>query len=232
VPGLFHAVFTRVGGVSPPPFYGLNVAHGLGDDGERVGRNRRILAAVLGGPRLAFCRQVHGTGVHAVDGDLGGPVPEADALMTDRVGVGLVIQVADCQAVLLYDPVHRVVANVHAGWRGGVAGILGATVQAMSARYGTAPPDLLAAVGPSLGRCCAEFVHYRSEIPPAYWPYKDDRHRFDFWAISRDQLLEAGLSGERIQIGGICTRCRTDRFFSYRGEGITGRFAVVVGLKP
>ena len=82
--------------------------------------------------------------------------------------------------------------------------------------------DLIAAIGPSLGPCCAEFVHYRKEIPRSFWPYKNADHHFNFWAISHDQLCEAGVPTEHIFASKLCTRCHADRFFSYRGEGTTG----------
>ena len=139
---------------------------------------------------------------------------------------------ADCQAILLYDPVRRVVANVHSGWRGSVSDIAGKTVAAMENRFGCRGRNLVAAIAPSLGPCCAEFRNYREEIPESFWRYKDGAEHFDFWKISRDQLAAAGLTPDNIHAGGLCTRCRTDLFYSYRGEARqTGRFAAVIGLR-
>jgi len=141
------------------------------------------------------------------------------------------IQVADCQPILLWDPVRQVAANVHSGWRGSVQNIPGLTVAVMQERFNCNAKDMLAAIGPSLGPCCSEFVHYRTEIPQRFWRYKDAADRFDFWAITCDQLQTAGIDPVNIACSGICTRCSTDRFFSYRGEGTTGRFAAVIGLR-
>jgi hypothetical protein len=124
-----------------------------------------------------------------------------------------------------------VVANIHSGWRGSIGNIIGCTLQKMTAAFGTSAGDLVAGIGPSLGPCCAEFVHYRKEIPRSLWSYKNTDHHFNFWAISHDQLCEAGVSTEHIFASKLCTRCHTDRFFSYRGEGTTGRFAAVIGLR-
>jgi YfiH family protein len=132
---------------------------------------------------------------------------------------------------MVYDPVRRVVANIHSGWRGSIGNIIGRTLQEMTAAFGTAAGDVVAGIGPSLGPCCAEFVHYRKEIPRSFWPYKNADHHFNFWAISHDQLCEAGVPTEHIFASQLCTRCHTDRFFSYRGEGTTGRFAAVIGLR-
>jgi YfiH family protein len=234
-PELQHAVFTRKGGVSGRPFDSLNTSFGVGDDSVAVERNREIVRACFEGANLAYCRQVHGRRVVRVPvatGSAGdGRPPVGDALITDTPGTALVIQVADCQAVLLYDPVTRAAANIHSGWRGSTANIIGRTVAAMNRHFGTNPSDLHAGIGPSLGPCCAEFVNYREEIPRQYWAYKDAADRFDFWALSVDQLRAAGVPAEQIQSDGRCTRCRTDRFFSYRGENTTGRFAVVIGLR-
>jgi len=138
---------------------------------------------------------------------------------------------ADCQSILLYDPIQKVIANVHCGWRGSTKNIAGRTVDVMNKRFGCNRRDLIAGISPSLGPCCAEFVNYRSEIPQKFWRYKSANDHFDFWALSREQLIAAGLLRENIETGGICTKCNTDAFFSYRGEGQTGRFASVIGLK-
>jgi copper oxidase (laccase) domain-containing protein len=90
------------------------------------------------------------------------------------------------------------------------------------------PKNFLACFSPSLGPCCAEFVNYKTELPQEFWPFKDERDNFDFPAISRGQLVNAGLKDDNIEFSGICTRC-SDEFFSYR-RGDTGRFAVIAGL--
>lgn len=237
---LRHGVFTRQGGVSEPPYASLNISHGLGDNDRNVTDNRRLLLQSIGGDAIAFLRQVHGGRVIIVDdfngalaGDVNGEprAPRADAMISSCLGLTLGIQVADCQPILLFDPVMRIVANIHAGWRGSVADIAGQTVAAMAASYGCRTENMLAGIGPSLGPCCAEFKHYRSELPEKFWHYKDSKDRFDFWQISMDQLCDAGLLRKHIEIGGLCTRCNTDRFFSYRGEKQTGRCAAVIGLK-
>lgn len=233
-PGVDHAVFTRHGGVSRPPYRSLNVGRGVGDEAAAVEENRSILSRCLNGARTVFLNQVHGTQVVRV-GDDGAPDDAGagcagDAAMTDRPETALVIQTADCQAVLLFDPEQRVVANIHSGWRGSVADVIGKTVAAMVEAYGCRPEGMLAGIGPSLGPCCAEFRNYRSEIPEPLWGYGDHHRHFDFWALSRDQLAAAGVRKGNVETAGICTKCRSDRFFSYRAEGVTGRFAAAIAL--
>ncbi len=142
------------------------------------------------------------------------------------------IKQADCQAVMLVDPRHKALANMHCGWRGNVRGVISEGIKQMRAVYGSDPADLLAAVGPSLGPCCAEFIHYRDELPEEAWKYQVRPFYFDLWQWSRDQLLAAGVKAGNIEIAGICTSCRTDEFYSYRKEKVTGRFGSVIGLLP
>ncbi len=235
---LAHGVFSRKGGVSSGPFDSLNVGFGVGDDADNVERNREVVSKALGDLPLACLRQVHSDKIKVL-GD-GAPletfrnraaVPEGDAFVTDMPGASLVIQTADCQAVLLYDPVSRVAANVHSGWRGSILNIAGKTVDSMKKRFGVDPKNIRAGIGPSLGPCCAEFVNYKNEIPENLWKYKTDGRRFDFWKMTGDQLKSEGVPPENIETSHICTRCRTDFFFSYRKEKVTGRFAAAIGMK-
>lgn len=236
-PALFHAVFTRHGGFSDPPFHHLNISFGLGDDPKTVEKNRERIVQCAGKGTPVYMDQVHGNAVWILKskdaGSFSGAVktPRADAAVTDIPETLLVVQVADCQPVFLYDPVARVIANVHAGWRGSISGIVGRTVRAMVRHFQSRPQNLVAVVGPSLGPCCAEFKNYKTEIPSAFWGYKDTADHFDFWGLTRDQLVLEGLFRENVHISGLCTRCRTNLFFSYRKEKITGRFGAVLGLR-
>ena len=236
-PELRHGVFTRRDGCSVPPFKSLNTSFGVGDDPQHVKRNRLAIQSSLNARQMVFARQVHGVAVLVISNEqdqqqLQRAVspPTVDALVTNLKQWFLTVQVADCQPVLLYDTRRRIVGNVHAGWRGSIHNIIGRTVKAMQDAFHSEPADIIAGIGPSLGRCCAEFRNYRREIPHQLWSYKDEDHHFDFWAISFDQLVAAGVRSENIHLSGICTRCNPELFFSYRGEGVTGRFAAVIGL--
>lgn len=244
-PNLVHGVFTRHGGVSRPPFDSLNAGFGIGDDPAVVTENRNRILSCLGLRRSIFLNQVHGREILVIDGNDpvdptlfwepgcpgSGTFLTADAVVTDMTQTALVIQVADCQAVMLADPERHVIANVHSGWRGSVKNIIGRCVDVMVHRFGCDPKQILAGISPSLGPCCAQFIHYRKEIPEPLWRYKlPDRDYFDFWRLSVDQLQEKGLDLQHITTMGECTRCRPDRFFSYRQAGKTGRFACAIGL--
>lgn len=244
-PGLVHGVFSRAGGYSKGPFSGLNMGLSTGDDAEIVNRNRNRMLSSLDLTRVLFLNQVHGTDIAVIksekdasgavwEGPGAGPYKtfEADAAVTNLKDLGLVIQVADCQAVILYDPQKEVIANVHSGWRGSVADIIGRCINTMVTQFGCTPASIRAGISPSLGPCCAQFINYEQEIPKALWQYKDkNRPYFDFWQISRDQLGTHGVLDENIETMGLCTRCHADMFYSFRANKVTGRFAAVIALK-
>ena len=232
-----HGVFTRRFGNSKGNFQSLNVSFGQGDVPEHVRENRRLIARAIAGEALVFAEQVHGEEIIVVNSQNSAPdmdadraVGQADALVTNVPGKFLAIQLADCQSILLYDPIRQVIANVHCGWRGSIRNIIGKTVDAMHKCFQCSRTDIIGGIGPSLGPCCAEFINYRKEIPGKFWQYKSEGDYFDFWALSRDQLVEAGVLPQNIETGGICTKCNTSTFFSYRAEKQTGRFASVIGI--
>ena len=233
-----HGIFTRHFGSSQGPFDSLNVSFGLGDKAAHVRENRRVIARAMGSHDLIYAQQVHGDQVLILNPDhfVSDEHPESvlgtgDAIVTSASGKFLTIQLADCQSILLYDPNRRVVANIHSGWRSSIKNIAGRTVQVMQKHFKCRPADIVAGIGPSLGPCCSEFVNYRNEIPEIFWQYKTARDHFDFWSISRVQLVDAEIRRENIEVSNVCTCCNKAVFFSYRGEGQTGRFASVIGLK-
>ncbi len=237
VPGLFHAVFTRRGGVSAPPFDSLNAAWDSGDLEEAVRENLSRIKSCAAVKRLVSSVQVHGDELNFIDEKAleklkaRFPIlvgPPADALATKLSSVGLLIKTADCQSILLVDPDSRIIANIHSGWRGSIGNIVGKTVRSLE-RLGLNPARTLAAVSPSLGPCCAEFVNFKREIPEEFWPFRSGPVHFDFWALTRAQLAAAGIGEQNIECAARCTVCEKSEFFSYRGEGKTGRMASVIG---
>ncbi len=261
VSGILHGIFTRNNGKSKGPYRSLNVGFGVGDNDRTVLENRKIISRCINEKNLVFLDQVHGRrivvfakehnsyevfdtadcfeGEHSEildrQTDILGIDSErrfqADAIVTNIHQKFLVIQVADCQSILIYDPVRQVVANVHSGWRGSINNIIGCTLSVMEKSFGCRSRDIIAGIGPSLGPCCAEFVNYEKEIPEVFWKYKKNTNHFDFWSISRDQLCEAGVLVENVDLSRMCTKCDPNRFFSFRGVGTTGRFATLIGLK-
>jgi YfiH family protein len=236
-PTLEHGIFTRHFGHSTGDFQSLNVSLDLDDAADLVRKNRNLISQAIEGQDLVFVKQVHGDQVVVLNDknmdSYRGPqqvLGTGDALVTHLSGKFLTTQLADCQSILLYDPIRHVVANVHAGWRGSIKNIAGRTVEVMEKYFQCDSAHIIAGIGPSLGPCCAEFVNYRKEIPPDFWRYKSADDHFDFWALSRDQLTQAGIRAQNVETSLICTKCNTETFFSYRGEGRTGRFAAVIGI--
>jgi YfiH family protein len=233
----YYGMFNRHGGVSSGLYATRNIGRGVGDQEAAVQANRKKVKEILGIPLLLSAKQVHGTGIYCLKDSLSNDleIKEADGLITDLPGVGLMIQQADCQAVLLFDPVKEVIGAVHCGWRGSVLGILEKAIKAMTENYGTVPADLHAMISPSLGPCCGEFVNYRQELPQAFQQFMVRDNFFDFWQISRHQLVESGMVEERIGTAAICTSC-SDDYYSYRravrqSRGMTGRNCSVIALK-
>lgn len=233
-PEVVHGFFTRQGGMSTGPYDSLNLSFAVGDQADLVTANRRRVQQALGLESLVSATQVHGHRSAVITGNPQAPeeIPEVDLLLNAHPGPGLLIKQADCQAVMLYDPRRRVAANVHCGWRGQVQNLLSQAVHRLQAVFGSRPQDLRAAIGPSLGPCCAEFRNFRREFPPQFWTYQVRPAYFDLWRLSRDQLAAAGLLPAHIDLAALCNRCRAQEFFSYRRDGLTGRQGAVIGLRP
>ncbi|MFC1863444.1 peptidoglycan editing factor PgeF [Thermodesulfobacteriota bacterium] len=230
---LIHSIFTRQGGVSSPPYNYLNTGYNTDDHPGHVSTNLDIIKNNIGAKHLLSMNQVHGRDIFTLRRtDMPNPesMPDADAMVTDIPGLALMVKQADCQAIILYDANYNVLANLHCGWRGNCFNIPGTVVGHMKSQFGSNPSDLKAAISPSLGPCCAEFTTYRDIFPKTFNRFMVKENYFNLWEISRMQLLGAGVMEENIEIANICTKCNTDLFYSYRAEGITGRFATVAML--
>jgi hypothetical protein len=234
---LEHIVFTRLGGVSPPPFASLNVSYDTGDKADCVRENLRRVRVTAGCSSLVYARQTHGTNVAVLaeraqfDAEKPYPLRGKDGLITQLPDLLMMIKVADCQAILLYDPKRRVAGIVHAGWRGSVHNIPAKAVQIMQTQLHCNPRNIFAGVSPSLGPCCAEFRNWRQELPTTFSQFQVEENHFDFWALTQRQLIDTGVKEENIEISRLCTKCHPEVFYSYRGENKTGRFAVAIGIK-
>jgi polyphenol oxidase len=232
-----HAVFTCTNGLSHGGYQGFNLSRSVGDDAKHVNANRDVIGLFMGG-KIIFAHQVHQTQILMINnppGNTKSPLHEedltGDGLVTNSAGSFIAVKLADCQAVMMYDPVKKVAANVHSGWRGSIQNIIGGCIEVMKQQYNTRPENIVAGISPSLGPCCCEFIHYKDEIPKAYWKYKDSRHHFDFWSISRDQLISSGVQPKNIETAHICTKCNSHLFYSYHHSKNSGRFAAVIGIK-
>ncbi|MGW4034037.1 peptidoglycan editing factor PgeF [Streptomyces sp. NPDC004838] len=232
-----HFAFTdRWGGVSAVPYEELNLGGAVGDDPAAVRANRAVAAKELGlePDGVVWMNQVHGKDVAKVDGPWGdGPIPSVDGLVTARRGLALAVLTADCTPVLLADPVAGVVAAAHAGRPGMVAGIVPATVEAMTS-LGASPERIIARTGPAVcGRCYevpAEMRALVAAAEPAAWSVTSwGTPAVDVTAGVHAQLEALGVRDR--QASGVCTLESSDHY-SYRRDRTTGRLAGYVWLAP
>jgi YfiH family protein len=238
LPGAVAGFTTRAGGVSASRWESLNLALHVDDEVRRVLANRDLHARRLGTGWVNFPQQVHGPDVLVVDRDRAGRrritrggAPGVDALVTADPGVPLGVLVADCLPVLFADPVARVAGAAHAGRRGLVAGVLQQTVAAM-VELGAVPGRTAAVIGPAVcGRCYELPVAMRDEVeaaaPGSATLTRAGTPASDLPGGARRVLETLGLAAVR-EVG-ICT-VEDTRFYSYRRDGVTGRFAGVVML--
>jgi YfiH family protein len=189
-------------------------------------------------------KQVHGTDALVVDRALtpSDRFPGGwDALVTDQPGVMVAVRTADCVPILMHDPKRRVVAAVHAGWRGAVAGIVQKTIALMESRFGSAPDQLRISIGPSAGACCYEVdepvLDRLHEACPdsgkVVRSRRSGRAHLDLKLLIREQAWAAGARPESITSVNLCTICHEELFFSYRREGqVIGTMVSAIGLAP
>lgn len=262
IPWLVHGFSTRPGGVSElRDEKVLNLGFAEWDIKENVLENRRRFQSTLGANdfTLIALKQIHSDVVHLFEN----PPAEScrgDASATNRPGLLLSVQTADCVPILLVDPQKRAIAAVHAGWRGTLGRIVAKTIGKMQMQFSSRPTDLLAAIGPSIGGCCYEVgtevaSEFRSQFsnasewfdelrtgdepnplqwlnmaPPGHQP-PPRNVLLDLRKANRSQLLDAGLRSQNIVVSDLCTACRRDLLFSYRKEaGTTGRLMSVIGI--
>jgi len=272
-PWLVHGFSTRPGGVSPlvnRPAVAqekvekvLNLGFAEWDTRENVLENRRRFLSALGTTdhALVTLRQFHSDVVHVLETAPAEPC-RSDTSVTNRPGLLLGVQTADCVPILLVDPRKRVVAAIHAGWRGTLQRIVTKAIGKMQMEFATRPADLLAALGPAIGGCCYEVgaevssaflaqfpnaaewfdelrtgdepnpLQWLSMMPPGH-ELAPKNVFLDLREANCAQLLDAGLSAKNIFVSDLCTACRLDLFFSYRKEdAAAGRLLSVIGIRP
>ncbi len=230
-PGIAHGFATRLGGVSLPPWSSLNTGPGLGDEPANVEENLRRVAGEAGVERVFTVRQVHGRKVIVVGDDSSiesvGAL-QGDALVTCRPNVAVGVRTADCVPILLADPTAPVVAAIHAGWRGLVAGVVQAAVRCMVDGFGASTDRMLAAIGPAIGACCFvigdDVAGRLRAVAPGLVSMRGDRSTAALAEAGRVVLVETGVDEEHVDLLRECTCCEAERYFSHRRDsGVTGR---------
>ncbi len=233
-----RAIFSeRSGGISLAPFNSLNLGHDIGDKSKNVETNIAKLMKMTGfSGRPHQAMQMHGV-EHLICSGIGSPHSrQADILISNEPGTPIAVRTADCLPILMADPVNRIVAAVHAGWRGSAAGVVIRAVEQML-KMGAREEHIHASLGPSISPCCFEVDNNTARIlkesvagAEKAIVYSPEPHP-DLTAINLLQLKEAGVAEDHIESLGICTCCHPGRFYSYRRDhGTTGRHLAVVAL--
>jgi len=264
LPWLIHGFSTKPGGVSNQDADKvLNLGFTEWDSKENVLENRHRFQSALGATdlKLISLKQIHSDVIHLLDAAPAEPC-RGDACATNRPGLLLGVQTADCVPILLVDPKKRAIAAVHAGWRGTLQRIVTKAIGKMQMQYKSNPADLLAAIGPSIGGCCYEVgtevatqflsqfaeapdwfdefrtgdepnpIQWLNMMPPGHQP-PPKNVLLDLRKANRAQLVGAGLRAPNICVTDLCTACRRDLLFSYRKEGPqSGRLLSVIGMRP
>lgn len=224
-------VTTRSGGMSRAPYDSFNLAQHVGDDPQAVMHNRNILKQSLGLPaEPVWLEQVHGVAVveAASPGDR-----RADAAFTDMKNIVCTVMTADCLPVLMCNVAGTKVAAAHAGWRGLHAGVIEATLR----KFNEPAENLLAWLGPAIGPEAFEvgdevrqaFVNDLPESAEAFHPAKPGHWLADMYLLARLRLARVGVLA--VYGGGLCTMSDSQRFYSYRRDGKTGRMASLIWME-
>jgi len=238
---LLHAVTNR--SVKFP--YDFSMALHTGENENEIIENRKQIASFLKSDKnlhFIVANQTHSDNIKIISKretkgweSLEDAIEDCDALITNEKDIVLTILTADCVPVLLYDNEKKVVAAVHAGWKGTKAKIVAKTVLKMREMYGCEPKNIIAAIAPSIGSCCYEVgedvAEHFFDIPDGYIQ-RGEKYMLDLPFINKKQLLDIGLMDENIEMSDVCTACEVDRYFSYRKEqGCSGRFMSMIGMQ-
>lgn len=247
IEGITHFVTTRIGGESEGAYSSFNLSEYTGDDPARVAENRLSLCAEIGipGTNLYVPYQTHSDRIAVLDElflqksaeEKHNALQNVDALITNQIGVCIGVTTADCVPILLYDPINKVVAAVHAGWRGTIAKIASKTVETMVSQFGSQPNDLIAAIGPSIGPDSFEVgEEVAQQFEASGYSHCVLRNRekpnVDLWKTNCTILTESGIPFDQIEIAGVCTYISHQNYFSARRLGIhSGRSVSGIMIK-
>lgn len=248
--GALHAFSTRLGGVSDGDTASMNFSFTLDRSAEVVRKNFCIFCDAVGfdHEKLVLSQQTHTANIRKVtEADVGKGVwrerdyTDIDGLVTDVPGIVLVTQYADCTPLIFFDPVRRVAATSHAGWRGTVAEIGKKTADLMVSDYGCDAKDIIVAIGPNIGKCCYEVddpvineIDRMSYLDRSlcYYDKGNGKYMLDLREVNRQILINSGIRSENIDIADLCTCCNSDIFHSHRAtSGKRGTLAAMIAIK-
>ncbi len=244
-----HLFSTRHGGVSEGQYSSMNLSFSNGDSRENVLKNYKILCEEMGTDikNLVLSRQTHTDNIKIVtEADRGTGIfknsfTDIDGLITNCKNVALVTQYADCTPLLFCDPIKKVIATSHSGWRGTVKEIGKKTVQKMVSKFSCNPKDIIACIGPCIEKCCYEvdmpvFNEFKKleylDLDKIFTPKSDDKFMLDLTEANRQILISAGINPDNMDISDICTCCNSKDLHSHRATGgKRGNLAAIIELK-
>ncbi|MDE6979214.1 MAG: polyphenol oxidase family protein [Helicobacter sp.] len=238
-----HLVWTlsnRYGGQSQAPYDSLNLAFHVGDEEQNVAQNRQILLQSLGlcDRTLVAMDQIHSNKIVVLDSNaiiLPNSQPQGDCLLSHRDDVALLVMVADCNPILLYDPVRDVFGVIHAGRKGIELGILIAALQKMHTHFGCLMCDIVGFVGASIRSCCYEVgvdvaQNFAQQTTQQSLVWRGECVFLDLLVVLKMQWQQSGCLAQNLAIDKRCSACCAE-FFSYRRQGICGRFGIIAAKK-
>lgn len=231
-----HCFTTRKGGVSEGFLAETNLSFSR-EDKQKVTENYNRIAKAVGlSGNFRLTWQEHTDNIDVVTAASGFVFSDApvDGLVTNRKDICLTAFVADCVPVLLADPKTKSIAAVHSGWRGTAKGITSKAVKLMRENYGADPRDIIAAIGPCIGKCCYEVgedVFEQFGVPEYFTKKPDGKYMLDLNLANKSVLLAAGLSAQNIHTSYECTFCKSDIYYSHRAtNGRRGNLAAMIEL--
>lgn len=225
----------RLDGVSKTPYKGLNLGFHVGDTLEDVQKNHKYVKSYFkNAQEIVYMNQIHSNFV--CDTGTLVEVPSCDSLLSKQRQKILMVMVADCIPILFYDKKNSVIAAIHAGRAGVYKNILRETFKQLQENYDCKAEDIVIAIGPHIQECCYEVdksladealaLGYKDSVR-----YDEKRCYVNLYSILMHQFKELGFLSKNLEYINLCTACHTQRYFSYRKEGVTGRFSGVIMLK-
>ncbi len=230
---LLFAITSRSGGVSKTPYDSLNLALHVNDNPLKVLENRVIVSKKYGFDiqNLIYMEQTHSDNVAIIRDSSMNKIEDCDALITNVKNIPLMVMVADCLPILFFNKTQKVIAVAHAGRNGTIKEISKKTILRMIEEFDLKASDILIYIGASIGKCCYE-VGYEivQSVSKEYIEKRDKKYYLDLQSMNIQQLLSVGIKKDHIEISQICTCCDKE-YFSYRRDGVTGRFSGILKLK-
>lgn len=246
-----HGFSTRLGGVSEGIYESMNLGFSRGDDLKNVEENYNRIAKTIGvsTEQMVCSDQTHTTNVKIItkeDAGKGITTPkdytDIDGLITNVPGICLVTYYADCVPLLFVDPVQKVIASSHSGWRGTVGKIGQITIQKMQSDFDCKPENILTAIGPSICQDCYEvsedvICKFQEAFPQDTWKdlfyqKENGKYQLNLWKANEWILLNSGILAEHLSMTNLCTCCNSDLLFSHRAShGKRGTLAAFLSLK-